>query len=83
MAEQQKIKRISARRLIDRTVKYYLESGDFNGLPLSEIFGGQIQNIEGVKQFLKPLIEAQRITVRCDAVVSTPENFRRLLQSVR
>lgn len=72
MAEQQKIKRISAKRLIDRTVKYYLESRDFNGLPLSEIFGGQIQNTEGVKQFLKPLIETQRITVRCDAVDLNP-----------
>jgi len=72
MAEPQKIKRVSAKKLIDRTVQYYLESGDFNGLPLSEILGAQIQNIEEVKQFLKPLIEAERITVRCDAVDLNP-----------
>jgi hypothetical protein len=67
-----KIKRISAKRLIDRTVRHYLESDDFNGLSLSEMFGAQIQNVEGVKEFLKPLIETQRITVRCDVVDLNP-----------
>jgi hypothetical protein len=72
MSEQQKIKRISAKRLIDRTVQYYLESGDFNGLPLDKFFGAQNKNIEGIKEFLKPLIEGQRITIRCDEVDTNP-----------
>jgi hypothetical protein len=72
MAERAKIKRISAQRLIDRTVRYYLESGDFNGLPLDKIFGKQIEKIEGIKEFLKPLIEQQRITVRCEEVDTNP-----------
>jgi hypothetical protein len=72
MAEQQKIKRVSAKKLIDRTVQYYLESRDFNGLPLDTIFGAQIENIEGIKEFLKPLIEEQRITIRCDEVDTNP-----------
>jgi hypothetical protein len=68
MAEREKIKRISAKRLIDRTVQYYLESRDFNGLPLDKIFGTQKEKMEGIKVFLEPLIEEQRITVRCDEV---------------
>jgi hypothetical protein len=72
MAERTKTKRISAKRLIDRTVQYYLESGDFNGLPLDKVFGMQIKNIEGIKEFLKPLIGEQRITVRCDEVDTNP-----------
>jgi len=72
MAEQHKIKHRSAKRLVDQTVKYYLESEDFNGLPLSDIFGAQIENVEEAKQFLKPLIEAERITVRCDGVDLNP-----------
>jgi hypothetical protein len=72
MAKPEKIKRISAKRLIDRTVRHYLESRDFNGLPLDKIFGVQIANIEGVKEFLKPLIEDQKITIRCDEVDTNP-----------
>ena len=72
MAERTKTKHVSAKRLIDRTVQYYLESGDFNGLPLDKIFGTQTKNIEGIKEFLKPLIGEQRITVRCDEVDTNP-----------
>ena len=63
MAERQKSTRISAKRLIEQTVQYYLESRDFNGYPLHEFFGAQINKIDAVKEFLKPLIEAERITV--------------------
>ena len=41
-------------------------------MPLDKIFGKQIEKIEGIKEFLKPLIEQQRITVRCEEVDTNP-----------
>jgi hypothetical protein len=72
MAERQKTKFTSAKHLIDETVKYYLASRDFNGLPLHTFLGAQINSVAAVKKFLKPLIEAERITVRCNAVDTNP-----------
>lgn len=67
-----KPKGISVDKLVDRTVQQYLKSPDFNGLLLDETLGVQITDAEWTKEFLRPLIETERITVRCDAVDLNP-----------
>lgn len=72
MALRQKPKFIAAESLIAETIKHYLASRDFNGLPLHDFLGGQINNVAAVKELLKQPIEAGRITVRCDEVDMNP-----------
>lgn len=58
--------------LIEAIVKYYLKSGDFNGLPAYALVGHAISDLATLKGLLRPLVEQEILSVNFGDVHPNP-----------